>query len=254
MSRFCSQVWGRTTTQLHEWELEEMDEETGAHWDSLLAPRGSSQPPSPSSAAGSSRTSYLQDRKALESWEEHAATGGGQNDAVNSALPSDIAPFNEERPRRCDSAVKSEPVTDVACRDGCRAYPTPFLSLFTRFLPWRRLSSSQAASPPPPPPRPDVDVEKARVTAYGGKRSPFFGPEKIVLDPRIRALHNAVMRDLVCFFVVVTLVSIRVFRRSRGWVLIGSVLSCRHSLLLYCLFLMGGIEGEPSVGPVHIVA
>ena len=227
-TRFCSQVWGRTTTQLHEWELEEMDAETGAHWDKLLAQQdeASSHPPSLSSTTGSSRKSTLQERKPPESWGERTATDPVQCDAVTSADSSAIAPFNEEPPRLDDPVTK--PDVDVVCRDGCRAYPTPFLSIFTRLIPSQFLCASKDT--PSSSPLPDVDVEKARVTAYGGKRSPFFGPEKIVLDPRIRTLHNAVMRDLVCFFIIVTLVRLSASRRYRASVLmlcsIGFLCSC----------------------------
>lgn len=44
------------------------------------------------------------------------------------------------------------------------------------------------APPPPPPPAPDRPASA---------RAKVFGPERVVLDPRIRAVHRRVVRDLL---------------------------------------------------------
>lgn len=200
MSRFCSQVWGRTATQLHEWELEEMDDETGTQCGAPLAPAPPTPSPPPSSTAASSRASYLQDENAVVKWDALAVPDSNQSDHGNTTVSVNIALFNAENSQDLQRAFDDDRTAkDITDRDSYRAHSTPSLSLFTRCV--------RASALPL-----DVDTEKARVTAYGGRRSPYFGPEKVVLDPRIRALHNAVMRDLVCFFILVTLVSTRLFR------------------------------------------
>lgn len=115
----------------------------------------------------------------------------------------------------CETVV----VSDSICCNSNRTR-TQSRSLFTRYI--------RSCTLPV-----DMDAEKARVATYGGKRSPYFGPEKVVLDPRIRALHNMVMRDLACFFIVVTLVSARPCPRPGVQLLMYSVVFKAFSALVF---------------------
>ncbi|KAH9833778.1 uncharacterized protein C8Q71DRAFT_860050 [Rhodofomes roseus] len=166
---FCSWMWSRGKTQLHEWELEEMDAATGAHWDALLAP-----PPADGAKA-----------KAGERWEAQAAS-------------FTIAPFNAPLPEPGSERASVAPRHHR--RRSRRCSPVSFL--LSRLRP-----PSTAASPSPPlhpcSPR-RSDPEKSRIDAYAAKRAPLFGPEKVVLDPRIRALHRRAFRDVLCFGLVAT--------------------------------------------------
>ncbi|KAH9927283.1 uncharacterized protein B0H18DRAFT_292693 [Fomitopsis serialis] len=176
---FCGQVWRRGASQLHEWELEEMDEQTGAHWDSLLT-RAPSPPPS---------AAHADDAKVDARWSER------RGDTGERAASFTIAPFTSPQLR---PGSERKPTSGGHSR-APRTCPLSLLRPPKRAFSLRSRSHSTASTL-------SSDPEKQRVAAYPGRRAPFFGPEKVVLDPRIRALHRAVVREVVCFGVVAMLV------------------------------------------------
>ncbi|KZT70343.1 hypothetical protein DAEQUDRAFT_764788 [Daedalea quercina L-15889] len=196
---FCSQVWWRGATQLHEWELEEMDAKTEAYWDSLLAPTSPSAAPSSIHVydviTPERRLSYPHDTKTEERWDERT---GADRPASGRTVTFRLAHLDIAWPRH-GHEDKQAPAPAQANQMRPRLPP---LSTSLRL----QARSKVRASSMPAPAQHEFDLEKARgeQDAHARRRPPIFGPEKVVLDPRIRTLHLAVMRDLVCFGVVST--------------------------------------------------
>ncbi len=79
---------------------------------------------------------------------------------------------------------------------------------------------------------PDAKASRRRSAREEYRRPPVFGPERPVLDPHIRAVHKAVMRDMLMAGFVCTVVRAFLVFLSRS-VIVDVSCWCRYSLLLY---------------------
>ncbi|EMD40355.1 hypothetical protein CERSUDRAFT_91071 [Gelatoporia subvermispora B] len=168
---FCTEVWSRGNTQLRVWELRELDTEAAAHWDRVLDDAASTASP------------------ALPVLPEAHEPDGAQPNV------GAIAPFAE--PALPD--FLSHPDCDIDISDAFAANgeileepklpadpPAPPISA--------ELTAQPAAAifPPGPPDASNPTPEEEE--QY--RRPPVFGPERVVRDPRIQALHRQVGLDM----------------------------------------------------------
>ncbi|KAI0940206.1 hypothetical protein AcV5_001377 [Taiwanofungus camphoratus] len=195
---FCSQVWGRGNTQLRVWEMQEMDEEAAAHWERVLMPDN----------ADIKRDSFKAEIQMSE-----RAPWDSQPDIVGArAAP----PSSPSSPRRDEMSA----IAPFAACDGVRDTPRdarrPAPSATDRpGLPLSRADSngkftrpfvrrSRTLHPCPSPHSKEgsgggasVSTSRSSQAESAYRRPPVFGPERVVLDPRIQAVHQRVMRDIV---------------------------------------------------------
>ncbi|KZT06530.1 uncharacterized protein LAESUDRAFT_679540 [Laetiporus sulphureus 93-53] len=163
---FCSQVWGRGHTQVRVWEMQEMDEEAAAHCEHVL--RLEEEDDDKKDKSSIRKKGGGDPDKARVEMAEHVAWGTKEDmDA--------IAPFEVQG---VSSSSASIPIRDARLK--------PKRS--TRWRGLKRLFQT-------------VDDDRRPSTPDGSEeafpRPPVFGPEKVVLDPRIRAVHREILRDLL---------------------------------------------------------
>jgi hypothetical protein len=157
-NRFCSLVWGRGNIQIRPWELAHPPA-SASH--ALPAPSNTEK--RPPSASSSTHKTHVE----LEPGEFSAPP------PVAHALPL--------TPHTPPADVPSSPALLLA--DGYR--------------------DTWDAPPPPLSPARPASVLSRRPSPAApyavplGPRARIFGPERVVLDPRIRAVHARVMREVV---------------------------------------------------------
>ncbi|KAL6307174.1 hypothetical protein BKA93DRAFT_823638 [Sparassis latifolia] len=205
---FCSQVWGRGATQLRVWEMHEMDDEAAAHWARALDPLPSPtlSPSSPTSPTMGGV--QMRERAGAPVWDSQqstlasgcpsmkASSSPGTSTTMSMCLGREddmdldaIAPFGSPEDKdkdgtlvRVGSASSQPSLGRTRCPPRLRIQPSS-------------LSIKSAVDSGAPP---AFSLADERDDEDGGfSRPPVFGPEKVVLDPRIQAVHRRVMRDIL---------------------------------------------------------
>lgn len=179
---FCTQVWGRGTMQLRPWEL--------------AFPPATSEDLSPPATA----TSY-EKRSHRTSLGSVGSLRKGVVDVFEyPAVPPAV--LEEQRDAsgditELDRAPRLSPPA-VLGADGYRdTWDAP---TFAPTLSPTLLPDVERALPAPA--HAPHDTPYATAPATLGARARVFGPERVVLDPRIRAVHRRVLRDIILFGLV----------------------------------------------------
>ncbi|KAI0371608.1 hypothetical protein BV20DRAFT_965345 [Pilatotrama ljubarskyi] len=225
---FCSEVWGRGNTQLREWELERSDPElASATWASIV-PSDAKPSPRPHvqenvialpsvfedderegrlSREHPSRASMASVRSQASANDSCDDRGAHLNLDRDVALQrpreysgNDIEKQDELRFECADDASPSAVVDTTQCKPAVPEHEKAAAS----FDPWgwEKAQVTQQKSW-----EQGTTRYTARTTAKAEyRRPPVFGPERPVLDPRIREVHRAVMRDMLAFGFVCTAV------------------------------------------------
>ncbi|KAI0650386.1 hypothetical protein C8Q79DRAFT_943443 [Trametes meyenii] len=207
---FCSEIWGRGGRQLRSWELQLADIENASHWP------GSSRKPVNAVAS-------VQERKATLSsvYEE------GLSICEHSLRSSASSARSQPIPLDAYDDPEAIPDFDVALAlrgpcEKCALEKRNDVQVKTVGAP-PTASPNHSNKPPSRPPGqppgeapPSFDLwgwEKATMDGRNNRsardarravgpleqyrRPPVFGPELPVLDPRVRAVHKAVMNDML---------------------------------------------------------
>jgi len=164
-----------------------MDEEAASHWGNVLKP----------DTADTTTEKVRVEMTEQVKW-EISEDGRAQPHTGTPSLDMNvddkgaIAPFMTGDDSEDSTSGSSSSAGSV---DGSSARPPPIPSrpssvkLFVApRIPRLRIRTPVMVAPSK---RVESDVED------GYKRPPIFGPEKVVLDPRIQALHRQVMRDML---------------------------------------------------------
>ncbi|KAI0355345.1 hypothetical protein OH77DRAFT_1424828 [Trametes cingulata] len=226
---FCSEVWGRGNTQLRVWELEGSDPEATSVWGSHVPSDRSSSPrprmqenvitlPSVFEDEREGRPSLQQSlRDSLASGKEQSKPSEGEKSkpSEGESRPGEYLDIDVDFVLR-HLCGNSESTTDNKGEEtrleiagiaspSCppRANYSPSQSRLLPHQPSPSLDPWGWEKPPNARTRPPSPTTRAAAKAEY-RRPPVFGPERPVLDPRIREVHRAVMRDMLAFGFVCT--------------------------------------------------
>ncbi|KAI0677199.1 hypothetical protein C8Q78DRAFT_1001625 [Trametes maxima] len=198
---FCSEIWGRGGRQLRVWELRQVDVETAARW-----PHSPHKPTSSDARIQEKKATLSSVYEEELSMCEHSPRSSASS-ARSQSIPLDAYDDPEAIPD-FDVALALHSV----CRK-CGREKGGDVRVQTVDAPSTTSPNKPPCRPPSQPPGetplPD-DLwgwEKATNDGWGTRwtrrpleqyrRPPVFGPESPVLDPRIRAVHKAVMNDML---------------------------------------------------------
>ncbi|OJT11380.1 hypothetical protein TRAPUB_12107 [Trametes pubescens] len=215
---FCSEVWGRGNTQLRTWELEATGHEGTASspWSSLAS---TSAPASPVRENKIVLSSVCEDERegcsshqaspstsapasphyktfAPDAHDDTATIPGLDTHSLHGRLGRKLHTFGkdaDDEPQSGHAYVTSVDVRLSQAGSGeSDAEPAQPLD------PWGWESSSRGGTGDVQRGwEPDAKASRRRSAREEYRRPPVFGPERPVLDPHIRAVHKAVMRDML---------------------------------------------------------
>ncbi|KAG8960118.1 hypothetical protein FRC03_007051 [Tulasnella sp. 419] len=209
---FCSQVYGRSSIQLKAWELEE-PEEVGVKWRKKKKYRKVDRRAIMTSDSTTGGSEKLPDLEAGEK----AATGHNVEDQDSSSVskktlpgnggtphdPSLIAPFAFSNLSLHGETVASqdEHGTDIEDHNLPTTTSTTDLKDGAADDIVQHGSSKVAQNRAgfSNEPTHEIALVKPKRRAIGLSRPPVFGPEKVVMDARIRRYHESVLTDMAWF-------------------------------------------------------
>lgn len=227
VSRFCSQIWGRGATQLRPWELVSPPASSEAGSSTYTTFDRRSRRTSTSSSGSRSVEAIQMSRRPYQSFEPSSPPTVSEAQSsltdkksfvdidirdvvLEDSLPSPLSMSSHRRP------TGLAPIITDGYRDTWDDLPSPH-------------QPPTPLSPLPPGDRQlrhygsklSILSKKSRDAPYVvptlSTRVKVFGPERVVLDPRIRAVHRRVMRDiLVAGFVVGTILTVVVVALPHG--------------------------------------
>ncbi|KZT36672.1 hypothetical protein SISSUDRAFT_1049503 [Sistotremastrum suecicum HHB10207 ss-3] len=226
---FCTQVFGRDAVQLRSWEIQEVDEEAAEYWSKVKGndrvqtalaqhpPGLVSKPGKPNMAMLPLTESEKPKLIALDQLKPDvhrtttstsASTQGGNSSKFTTRSATSTSPLEEwgvedtlniDDPRSFTSAVTSNAKPAESDAGGATL---PKLR-YNWDDPWDSPEEEQ----PEYQDRPSSNgrsrktmgeaVIDIRETRNGYRRPPIFGPEKVVRDPRIMALHKSILRQIL---------------------------------------------------------
>jgi hypothetical protein len=228
---FCLKVGGRGHVQLRSWELEHADSSTHEWWAGIasepqvMSLEGAADPDEKVDDVETGRNSVLILQPGEVSRSAANALGGSLAAVAarrarkrREALLVDIsliAPFtsNTDRPTpkspvmisftRVTETTGEESELDQKAADSSTLFVAPTLDDGISIGPSEpsisQSSYTQASS----------DNQRSRRNSRNGFRSPpVFGPEKVVLDPRILAIHQQVNKEILLCMLVTFIVSV----------------------------------------------
>jgi hypothetical protein len=210
---FCPKVGGRGNRQLRAWEMEDVDAGTERWWHALVFPPpliGASGDEPEDAEDGAAQCLYAAARRDAMVADLVAPPAVSSSSALpkREAFADSVSEVDED----VMTFHTAFHTADGSMRNGADAEkrtvaPAPIRTSAAMLSPTR---ASFVTVPAPTAINAEDDEiiqRRSRGTQNGFRRPPLFGPEAVVLDPRIRAAHTRIIHEVIAITVITALLT-----------------------------------------------